>query len=106
MTGTYFNLYVEHSISANLQGQCRPDIVSQTLFVALLNCSPFCSESLVFSIWKQSLEPGEVLQPDTLLQLEGLRNERAQFRITLRRHQQYGQMSQNDDLPDLATDVG
>jgi len=77
MAGTYFNLYVEHSISANLQAQRRPDIVSQTLFVALLNGSPFSTESLVFGIRKQSLEPGKVLQPDYFLQLEGLRNERA-----------------------------
>lgn len=79
----YLDLNIIHGICANFETKGHFDVVGQSFLVALFDCSPLGTESLAFGVRKQSFQLGELLQPGTRAQLEGLRNERAQLGIAL-----------------------
>ena len=57
--------------------------MSQTLLISLLDSSPRSAESLVCRERKKTLQLGQVFQPNALFQLEGFRDECAQFGVAL-----------------------
>ncbi len=78
-------MHVEHGVGVDCEAKSGLNVMSQSLFVALLDRGPLRSESFVFSKLDEPIEFVQVLEPDALIDLEGRRNELAQFRVALRR---------------------
>lgn len=71
MWPTYLDLHVEHGVGVDCEAKSRLDVMSQSLFVALLDRGPLRSEAFIFSILDETFEFVQVLEPDTLVDFEG-----------------------------------
>lgn len=69
------DLNIEHCIGVYSYSQCCLDIVRQALFVALLDCGPFLTESGILNEFKQACQFVKVLEPFLLWDFECLRDE-------------------------------
>lgn len=90
---SHLDLNIKHRIGIDGQAQRNLHMVGQTLLVALLDCSPFIAERLVLGVRKELLEHVEVLEPDTLVHLEGLGDQGAQLRVALQKGRETSEMT-------------
>jgi hypothetical protein len=76
-------LNIEHGVGINGQAKGRLNMVSQSLFVALLDGRPLTAEGLIFGELEETLKFVEVLEPNALVEFQSLRDEGAQFGVAL-----------------------
>ena len=77
------HLYIEHSLGVDLDAKSGRNIVSQPLFVRLLDDGPLLLELGIIGVFQKSLEFLEILKPLLLWDLESLGNKVGETRVTL-----------------------
>ena len=77
------HLHIEHRLGINLDAKGCLNIVSQPLFVRLLDGSPLLLELGIFGVFQKTLEFLEILEPFRLGNLKSLGDEGGETRIAL-----------------------
>lgn len=80
---THLDLHIEHGVRPHSQPKRRLHIVRQPLLIPLLDRSPLLAEPCFLCEVEQTLELVEVLEPDSLVELERLRDQVAELRVAL-----------------------
>jgi hypothetical protein len=83
MRSTDLDLHIEHGIRSDSKSKSGLDIPSKTLFVALLNCRPFLTELLLLCETQETFKFCKVLEPNALLNFQGLGDETTKFHVAL-----------------------
>jgi hypothetical protein len=58
-------------------------MMCEALLIALFDPRPLLTECLVLNVFEETLELREVLEPDTLVELQRLRDEGTELRVAL-----------------------
>jgi hypothetical protein len=80
---THLDLHIEHRIRVDLQPKRRLDVVCEALLIAPFDHRPLLAECLVLNVFEETLQLGEVLEPDALVKLQRLRDEGTELRVAL-----------------------